>query len=113
MTTRKIFANDIPLGQIRVKYADFVELVVNRGVRPERPDAEEAPQLSDGIWNLAEKCWVKDPKQRPTANDVCDVLSHLLDIPFLSRPPLDTSPSHTNFQPDPSHPSTSPSNLSA
>jgi hypothetical protein len=55
-----------------------VELVARKDIRPERPDVEEAPQLSDAIWELAENCWVKDAKQRPTAGDVCDRISHLL-----------------------------------
>lgn len=28
---------------------------------------------------MAEQCWAKDPKRRPTANALCDILSHLLD----------------------------------
>jgi WD40 repeat protein len=76
-TICKIFVNQIPLGH--VNHPDFIELVAQRDVRPERPDIEDAPQLSDAIWTLAEKCWVTDPKQRPTAGAVCDLLSHLVD----------------------------------
>jgi hypothetical protein len=76
MTPWKIFANDIFLGQICEKYVDFVELVAHQDVRLEWPDAEEAPHLLDSIWNLAKTCWVKDPKQRPTTSDVCDILSN-------------------------------------
>jgi hypothetical protein len=48
-------------------------------VRPERPDDEDAPQLSDAVWKLAEKCWAKDPKHRPTADTVCNIISRLHD----------------------------------
>jgi WD40 repeat protein len=68
-----------------------VELVVERGVRPERPDDEDAPDLSDEIWQIAEKCWVKEPKHRPIASAVCDTLSHLfganVTVPPHSVPP--------------------------
>ena len=75
-------------------YIDFIELVAKRDIRPDRPDDEDAPQLSDAIWELAKKCWVKDPKQRPTASVVCDLLSHLCDGAASSRPIPDPSPSH-------------------
>jgi hypothetical protein len=48
---------------------------VQENVRPERPDADEAPQLTDDVWELAERCWVKDPKARPGINTVCDIIS--------------------------------------
>src|ERR1700722_6237117 len=73
----KIFTNEIPLGHIN-DFADFIELVVRQDVRPERPDDEDAPQLSDGVWEFAERCWVKNPQYRLTAAAVCDILSHLL-----------------------------------
>lgn len=75
--------NEIPLGHI--DYSDSIDLVVQRNVRPERPDDEDAPQLYDTIWYLAKACWVKDPKQRPTADVVCTTLSHLLDTTSLVR----------------------------
>jgi WD40 repeat protein len=62
-------------------------------VRPERSDAEDAPQLSDAIWDLAEACWVKDPKMRPTAAATCTILSHLLDTTSVPRTMPDASPS--------------------
>ena len=81
----KICANEIPLGHIND--ADFIPLILERNVRPERPDYEDAPQLSDAVWEVAEKCWMKDPKERPTASTLCDTLSHLLGtttvIPLL------------------------------
>src|SRR5882762_5342347 len=72
----------MPLGELA--FSQFVELVVERDVRPERPDNKDAPQLSDKLWELAEKCWVKDPKSRPTASAVCATLSHLLDAAAIT-----------------------------
>jgi WD40 repeat protein len=59
---------------------------VQQDLRPERPDHEDAPQLSDGVWELTENCWVKNPASRPTASAVCDILSHLLDPLSVARP---------------------------
>ena len=59
---------------------------MQQDLRPERPDHEDAPQLSDGVWELTENCWVKNPASRPTASAVCDILSHLLDPSSVARP---------------------------
>jgi len=58
MTIYEVFTNEIPLGHIN--YCDFIELV-RQDVRPQRPDDEDAPALSDAVWDIAEKCWVEDP----------------------------------------------------
>ena len=116
--TIKIYTNEIPLGH--VNYADFIELVVQRNVRPERPDDEDAPQLSDAVWELVMACWVKEPKDRPTALALCTTVSHLLETTPIARPTQDDSPSlplETLFialpTPNTSHvrPSTPPPNL--
>lgn len=78
----QVYTDSVPLGN--VFYADFIELVVRLDIRPERPDDEEAPTLSDAIWEVAEKCWVKDPKQRPTASALCDIVSSLFVPHVLS-----------------------------
>jgi hypothetical protein len=75
--------------------------VVREGVRPERPDYEDAPQLSDTIWQLAEKCWAEDPKRRPTSSAMCDRLSYLLETVPNTRPLPIPSPSHTISLPRP------------
>jgi len=38
-------------------------------------------------------CWAKDPKRRPTASTVWDILSHLLDTISVAGPMPNTSPS--------------------
>src|ERR1700733_4638626 len=88
--TIKIYTNEIPLGH--VNYADLIELVVQRNVRPERPDDDDAPQLSDAIWELAKACWIKEPKERPTAVALCTTISHLLETTPVARPSQDASP---------------------
>jgi WD40 repeat protein len=69
-----------------IDFGDFKDLVGYGDVRPERPTAEDAPQLSNAMWELAEKCWAKDPDHRPIASTVCDALSIQLDIAAPTRP---------------------------
>ena len=73
----EVHTNEIPLGHI--EYSDFIELVANQDIRPERPDGDEAPQLADDSWRLAELCWQRDPVSRPNIGIVCDTMSRLLD----------------------------------
>jgi WD40 repeat protein len=114
----QIYTNEIPLSAL--SFSEFVELVVRQNVRPERPDDEEAPQLSDRIWDLAETCWVKNAKERPTAATLCTTVSHLLETTPFARTAQDSSPglsletlSIARPTPDTSHarPSTPPPNL--
>lgn len=69
--------DDVPLGGL--DYTSFIDLVVDNNVRPGRPDEEDALQLSDKIWKLAEHCWMKDARKRPTAKAVSDIISQLLE----------------------------------
>lgn len=101
----KIFADDIPLGHLT--YTDFIELVVRQDVRPDRPDEEDAPQLADSIWELAETCWLKDPKCRPTASTVYDILSHLPGAISFSR----SSPRPSSYKITRNSPPSSQTNL--
>jgi len=97
MTLLEIYTNETPMGEL--SHSDFLEIVVRQDIRPERPDNEDAPWLSDAVWELTEKCWVKDPKHRPTAGAVCHTLSHLLAAPAIAQPVLVTSPSHPSSLP--------------
>jgi len=74
----EIHTNEIPLGH--VDYSEFIELVVNQDIRPERPESDEAPQMTDHSWQLAEDCWRKDPVSRPVVDTVCDRISKFVDI---------------------------------
>lgn len=109
--------NETPLGN--VNQAHFLDLVVERNVRPERPDEDDGPQVPDTIWELAERCWVKDPKNRPTARTVCDTLSQILNNSGdIERPVVAPSPPqpiimpssapslHVQVKPSPARPPT-------
>ncbi|KAJ7875054.1 kinase-like domain-containing protein, partial [Mycena leptocephala] len=72
MTLYELYTDEIPL--TTVPCGDFIELVFRIGVRPERPEEKECPWLNDGIWDLAERCWNKDAKARPTARQIHDTV---------------------------------------
>lgn len=91
---------EIPLGNI--DHFQFIELVARNDVRPERPDDEDdegsTPQLTDAVWELAEQCWVKDPKQRPTAGALCDTIIQLLESQDI-KPAQELSPVNVPISP--------------
>ncbi|KZP30555.1 kinase-like protein, partial [Athelia psychrophila] len=67
MTLFEVFTDEIPLGHI--DYGDFYELVIQRDLRPERPEDAKIKRrgLSDAMWDLAQRCWKKSANERPTA----------------------------------------------
>jgi hypothetical protein len=67
---------DVPLGYI--PFTDLFDLVVDRNIRPERPDEEDCPDLSDELWDIAKRCWVKKPEERPDATTLCDEMERCL-----------------------------------
>ena len=67
---------------------------MRQDVRPDRPDDEDAPQLSDAVWELAQSCWLKDPKRRITANTACDIIAHVLATATVTPPKPVPSSSH-------------------
>ncbi|KAF9531419.1 hypothetical protein CPB83DRAFT_848994 [Crepidotus variabilis] len=78
MTVYEIYTSEIPLGTVPTMEA-LRRLVVDEHVRPEQPEAHEAPQLTKKIWTLAKQCWHKDPESRPTAAAVCKILDKVDD----------------------------------
>ncbi|KAK7008148.1 kinase-like protein [Favolaschia claudopus] len=75
MTIYELFMDEIPLSAI--PYSDFIELVFKFGTRPQRPDPDDCPRMTDDIWNLAVRCWDKDPHVRPTARQIHDNINLL------------------------------------
>ncbi|KAJ7843249.1 kinase-like domain-containing protein [Mycena olivaceomarginata] len=72
MTLYELYTGDNPLSGIA--HTDFIELVFRLRIRPERPDHDDVPTLSDPLWTLAEQCWLQDPKARPSAGQVHDLI---------------------------------------
>ena len=84
-------AMETPLGHIPV--ANFVQLVVDRNVRPERPseDDVQCQGLSDDLWRIAESCWVKEANDRPNATTLCDEVERCLASHRESKVPSSSS----------------------
>jgi WD40 repeat protein len=55
-------------------------MVASEGHRPERPATDEAPQLTDDIWRIAEECWVGTATTRPTIDHVCDSMARFVEV---------------------------------
>ncbi|KAJ7191761.1 kinase-like domain-containing protein, partial [Mycena pura] len=85
MTLFELYSDETPL--VNVAHTDFIELVFRLGVRPDRPEIEDAPRLTDSLWNLAEKCWLQDPKARPIAGQI-----HALVVDIISEISVDSLP---------------------
>ena len=57
------------------KYPDLVVYgAVFRGNRPEKPGGIEGMWFTGGVWKLLERCWLAEPQNRPSIEDV---LQHL------------------------------------
>jgi hypothetical protein len=82
-----------------IPYGDFIELVFRFGVRPDRPEEDECPRMNDGIWDLAERCWNKDPKARPTARQIHDTIQ-LLMMSLLTITPVESKVISGNVPPN-------------
>lgn len=52
--------------------------LVLRGQRPERP-LEVHQVLDDFMWNLMKALWAHNPRERPTAEQVCEQISNKMD----------------------------------
>ncbi|KAJ7627321.1 kinase-like domain-containing protein [Roridomyces roridus] len=91
MTLYELYTDEIPL--MAVPYGDFIELVCRLDVRPERPDEDDCPRLTDGVWDLAEKCWKKDARARPTSRQIHDTIKILLMARSAPPPRRPVSPS--------------------
>ncbi|KAJ6495430.1 kinase-like domain-containing protein [Mycena sanguinolenta] len=94
MTLYELHADETPL--VSVPYGDLVDLVANRGVRPEPLEPGEGREVSVELWELAEECWVLDPQKRPTATQLYDTITQMI----VARP--QPSVPHTNAEPRPS-----------
>lgn len=58
---------------------------VVKGDRPERPQGAEGAWVTDPIWKILKRCWVAEPKNRPTIQDILQCLEE----PSRARPEED------------------------
>lgn len=65
----QIFSGHVPFHDRQETAAVITVITTNE--RPLRPVHQE---LSDQLWEMIEKCWQKDPLQRPTIREVDEFL---------------------------------------
>ncbi|KAJ7575964.1 kinase-like domain-containing protein [Mycena floridula] len=61
----------------------FTDLIA--GKRPERPTQEEAPCLTNNVWQLIEQCWRQDASTRPQAREIASELINLIQRRFADE----------------------------
>ncbi|TFK33162.1 kinase-like domain-containing protein [Crucibulum laeve] len=63
MTLLEVYTKSIPF--VHRRFIAGVLSDVIRGIRPPRPSHKKCPDLTDDIWQLIERCWKQNPKDRP------------------------------------------------
>ncbi|KAJ3519976.1 hypothetical protein NMY22_g12955 [Coprinellus aureogranulatus] len=68
----EIMTGNVPFYQIKNHYS--IAVLILKGERPKKPTSEEPAfqdfGLTEDIWTLMESCWVEDPEQRPSAEEL-------------------------------------------
>lgn len=84
---------ETPLNHIH--HAILCYAVGEKDVRPDRRNVRGVDIMPESIWNLAQRCWIKDPEDRPNASEVSSTISIILaERPEAAHSPvpLPTSP---------------------
>ena len=81
-------------------YSDTLALLkIQAGEMPQRPYG----MIADPVWEYLEKCWSRDPKQRPPIADVCSAFSRFRSLPQVvhtleGRSPIEELPGKLKLQ---------------
>ncbi|KAJ7639905.1 hypothetical protein B0H17DRAFT_855077, partial [Mycena rosella] len=70
MSALEIFTSTAPWGILSEK--QIFRFVVQEHSRPDRPDEDFG--LTDRIWDVIEKTWLRDSRSRPTFNTLVQLL---------------------------------------
>jgi serine/threonine protein kinase len=85
MTIYEILSGKVPFYEYST-YAAVLKIL--EGKRPTRPQESEGGRLTDGIWEMLERCWQHQPAERICARAV---LLHLEGGPAPLGPPSDSN----------------------
>jgi len=67
----KVFTGEVP-------FSDMVALAAMTSIMDgERPVRLNHPDFADSLWELTQKCWAKEVKDRPEMREVIKVLKEL------------------------------------
>ncbi|KAG8898713.1 hypothetical protein FRB99_007198 [Tulasnella sp. 403] len=79
----KVLSGKLPFHDIREDMAVYAVVKDENRRPPKEPDSRNG-QSYEELWNIAERCWQKDPTQRPSMQTVFDDISearrHLPDV---------------------------------
>lgn len=64
----KVYTQEPPFG--KASYAKISRTVMNPKGRPTRPATQDLMQISEAMWELAQRCWDHFPEQRPDVSAV-------------------------------------------
>ncbi|CUA71142.1 hypothetical protein RSOLAG22IIIB_09361 [Rhizoctonia solani] len=78
MTMIEIYTGERPYGS--TTFAQILIPVVNNGLRPPRPIRLLIDEVGNGVWDLMQYCWLPDPSERPTSNQVLEWLRYYLSL---------------------------------
>ncbi|KAJ7915070.1 kinase-like domain-containing protein [Mycena leptocephala] len=79
MTLVELYTDEIPFSSFSlISHWDFIDMVVNREQRPRRPECQDGRRMTDTLWDLAEKCWLKDAQTRPTSTEIHDTITRIM-----------------------------------
>ncbi|ORY20339.1 kinase-like protein [Rhizoclosmatium globosum] len=78
MVMYEVWTCQRPFAEHDMRYPQTVIDMVMSGKRPRR-----TPDIPDQVWNLIERCWAHDPKQRPTFDTIYyEIHSWKFDAPI-------------------------------
>ena len=69
MVAVEVFTGNVPFGEMRNEQCIHR---ISRGGRPERPDRHQVVGLQDEMWTAIKSCWERNPKKRPTIEEVVE-----------------------------------------
>ena len=74
MVILEVLSGEAPF---RVYSNPIVIQKVMEGERPGRPQGEKGPRFTDDLWEMLERCWSPQPKDRPTIDAVLKLLEQV------------------------------------
>lgn len=73
---RQIFSQEVPFHPLN-KYQAEKEVISNNG-RPPRPSQDNLEWgLTDEVWNLIQNCWVRNPADRKSIDEVVTEIENI------------------------------------
>lgn len=66
-------------------------VVIQRVLKGEHPERPQGPWFTDDLWGMLERCWLPKPNDRPTVEDILEILERISTVWQPLPPSMDTS----------------------